>query len=293
MDGKTEDYIRRLRRVLEHIDSHLEDELSLERLSAVACFSKFHFHRQFSELFGVSLHEYVKLRRFKRASYELAFRPAVRIIDIALASGYESHEAFTRAFKKSIGQTPSQFRAEPLWEPWHDSYGPHRTLRSRYMSVSYRPEDVKIVDFPRTRVAALMHRGDPRKLGETIRTFITWRKEAHLRPSISATFNVAHDDPNSTPPEQFRFELCAASDRPIADNGYGVVERFLPEGRCAVLRHIGSDDTLENAIRYLYAEWLPSSGEELRDFPLFFQRVRFFPDVPEHEAIVDVHLPLR
>jgi DNA gyrase inhibitor GyrI len=46
-------------------------------------------------------------------------------------------------------------------------------------------------------------------------------------------------------------------------------------------------------LKYLYATWLPASGEELRDFPLYLQRVRFFPDVPEHEAIVDVFLPLR
>jgi AraC family transcriptional regulator len=44
---------------------------------------------------------------------------------------------------------------------------------------------------------------------------------------------------------------------------------------------------------YLYAEWLPNSGEELRDYPLYFQRIRFFPDVPEHEAVTDIFLPLR
>ena len=64
-------------------------------------------------------------------------------------------------------------------------------------------------------------------------------------------------------------------------------------GRCAVLRHLGSDDMLGESVRYLYSEWLPRSGEELRDSPLFFQRVHFFPDVPEHEAITDIFLPLR
>jgi AraC family transcriptional regulator len=43
----------------------------------------------------------------------------------------------------------------------------------------------------------------------------------------------------------------------------------------------------------LYLEWLPQSEEELRDFTLYFQRVSFFPDVPEHEAITDVFLPLK
>ena len=54
----------------------------------------------------------------------------------------------------------------------------------------------------------------------------------------------------------------------------------------------GSDDTLEDTVSFLYSQWLPQSGEELRDFPLFFQRVNLFPSVPEHEAITDVFLPL-
>ena len=44
---------------------------------------------------------------------------------------------------------------------------------------------------------------------------------------------------------------------------------------------------------YLYTTWLPASGEEPRDFPLYLQRVRFFPNVPEHEAIIDILLPIR
>jgi AraC family transcriptional regulator len=67
----------------------------------------------------------------------------------------------------------------------------------------------------------------------------------------------------------------------------------IPGGRCAVLRVIGSSDDLRPAAEFLYRDWLPVSGEELRDFPLYAQRVRFFPDVPEHEAITDLFLPLQ
>src|SRR5690606_40690953 len=71
-----------------------------------------------------------------------------------------------------------------------------------------------------------------------------------------------------------------------------VKTKSIPAGRCAVLRHVGSDNTLGESIRWLYSDWLPQSGESLRDFPLFLRRVRFFPDVPEHEAISDIYLPL-
>ena len=56
---------------------------------------------------------------------------------------------------------------------------------------------------------------------------------------------------------------------------------------------VGSSDDLEPAALFLYRDWLPASGEETRDFPLYCQRVSLFPNVPEHEAITDLFLPLR
>ena len=149
-----------------------------------------------------------------------------------------------------------------------------------------KPErrQVEIVHFPETHVAAFEHRGDPRHLGHSIARFIAWRKQNHLPPRISATYNIVYDD--------FRYDLCAATNQPIAENAFGIVAKTIPAGRCAVLRHIGSDEHLAATVRYLYSEWLPDSGEEPRDFPVFFQRVRFFPDVPEHEAVTDIFLPL-
>lgn len=60
-----------------------------------------------------------------------------------------------------------------------------------------------------------------------------------------------------------------------------------------MLRHVGSDDNLGLALKFLYTEWLPQSGEELRDFPPYVQRLRFFPEVPEHTAVTDAFLPLK
>jgi AraC family transcriptional regulator len=285
-------YRRRFRAVLEHIDAHLDQDLTLDRLSGVAAFSKYHFHRQFSLLFGIAVHKYVQLVRSKRASYQLAFRSG-RIIDVALSNGYESHEAFSRAFKKATGQTPSEFREQPQWEPWHATHQPLSELRNLHMKPEHRPEDVKIVLFPETRVATLQHRGDPARIEETIARFIAWRKQNRLPRDVSATFNLLYNDPAETPPDEFRLDLCAVTPRAVAENPFGVVEGTIPAGRCALLRHHGSDDTLAETLRYLYSSWLPASGEEPRDFPLYVQRIRFFPDVREHEAISDVFLPLK
>ena len=282
----------RFRQVLKYIDAHLDEDLAVERLSRVAALSKYHFHRQFTVRFGIGVARYVQLSRLKRASYQLAFRALSPIIALACASGYEGPEAFARAFKKTTGQSPSAFRQAPQWEAWHAAYQPLNTVRIYHMTPAYRADQVRIVDFPETRVAVLAHRGDPKHIGASIRQFIEWRRHNHLSPAVSATFNIVYDDPEDTDPDAYRLDLCAAVDHPVAPNPFGVVAKTLPAGRCAVLRHIGSDAHLRDTVTYLYADWLPGSGETLREFPLYFQRVRLFPDVPECEAVTDVFLPL-
>lgn len=59
-------YHDRMKRALDHIDRHLDDQLDLATVSGVAAFSKFHFHRQFTAIFGLSVHRYVQLSRMKR-----------------------------------------------------------------------------------------------------------------------------------------------------------------------------------------------------------------------------------
>ncbi len=285
-------YRARLLRVVAYIDANLGDELTLDVLAGIAAFSKFHVHRQFAALFGLSIFEVVHLARLKRASYQLVFARR-SVLDVALDAGYESPESFARAFKKRFGQTPSEWRAAPDWIAWHDAIGPLHQLRRDHMPNVPTSAAVRIVDFPETRVAVLEHRGDHRQLGDTIRTFIAWRRENRLPPRTSATFNLLYNDPDTTPPEQFHMDLCAAVEGPVPANELGIVERVIPAGRCASLRLVGSDQGLGAALDCLYREWLPSSGEEPRDFPPFVHRVTLYPDVPEHEAITDVFLPLK
>lgn len=286
-------YRARFRKVLEYIDAHLDEDLAVERLSRLAAFSKYHFHRQFAALFGISVYKYVQLNRLKRASYQLAFRDNRQIIDIALANGYEGPESFARAFKKIVGQSPSEFRKQPQWIPWYATYQPMNDLRIDHMKKEFRTDQVRIINVDDIKVAVFEHRGDPKLLGNSIRKFIEWRKQNHLPPRVSATFNIVYDNPTETNPDDYRFDLCAATERAVVENPFGVVGKTIAGGRCAVLRHVGADDNLVDTVTYLYSEWLPQSGEELRDFPLYLQRVSFFPDVPEHETITDVFLPLK
>jgi AraC family transcriptional regulator len=215
------------------------------------------------------------------------------MIDIALDSGYDNPDSFSRTFKKSTGQTPTESRKQLEWVSWQETCDVLADLRKTYMKMNHQLSDVKIVDFKVTQVGVLEHRGDPKLLGNSIAQFIAWRKHNHLHPTHNETFNILYDDPNDTNPDRFRLDLCAAIDRETNDKPYGVIRKTIPAGRCAALRHIGSDDNLGQSISYLYKEWLPQSGEEPGDFPLFLHRVHFSPDVPENEMILDLHLPLK
>lgn len=278
--------------VLQYIDSHLEESLSLEHLAAAFALSPYHFHRQFSLHCGMPLHRYIQLNRLKRASYRLAFRERGELLDLALETGYESCEAFARAFKKATGQTPGEFRKQPQWQNWYTLGQSLDEVRESYMKWQYSVEQVQIVDFPATSVVVLEHHGRPDKLAQSIRQFIAWRRENKLHPRVSATYNLLYGDPREVEPDDFRLDLCVATAIDPGENDLGLVARTIPAGRCARLRHQGAEATLGQAVRFLYVHWLPDSGERLRDFPLFLQRVSFYPDVPEHEAIVDIFLPL-
>lgn len=288
-----QNYHARMQRVLDYIDQHLDDDLDLDVLSSVAAFSKFHFHRQFSTTFGLSVHRYVQLARMKRASYRLAYRDAQSVTGIAMDAGYDAPDAFARAFRQRFGQSPSSFRKSPAWEPWFAAFGPLDTARSKLMQRTFTPADVTIRDLAPIPVAIMEHRGDPALIGATIQRFIAWRKATGLTPKTSPTFNVFHSDPHTTPLSEYRMDLCVGTDRPIDWEDGQIKAGVIPGGRCAVLRVIGNTDNLEPAALYLYREWLPASGEETRDFPIYCQRLRFFPEVPEHEAVAELFLPLK
>jgi len=280
-------YARRFERVFEYIDRHLDEPLSLDRLSRVANFSKFHFHRQFSQYAGIGVLAYVRLLRLKRASHRLVFHRHERVIDIALGAGFESPEAFARAFRQAFGQSPSQFRKSPRWQPWSERFRlPHRQRRTQM--------NVRIVDFEETLVALLAHRGAPERVNDSALKFIAWRKESGLSPvKTSRTFGIAYDDPDATEPELFRFDICGSVSGEVPENPQGVVGGVIPGGRCAVVRHLGSLDRIGESIYPLYREWLPESGEELRDSPLFFHYLNLIPAVAEHELATDIYLPLK
>lgn len=161
------------------------------------------------------------------------------------------------------------------------------------MTQTFTPDQVTIREVAPIRVAMFEHRGDPQTLEATIQRFIAWRKAAGLSPRTNPTFNIWHTERRPVNPADYRMDLCVGlhDGAPIVDRGEGVREGVIPGGRCAVLRVTGDTHNLEPAALYLYRDWLPASGEEMRDFPIYCQR--FFLDEPEQGTAAELHLPLK
>lgn len=284
-------YRQRLQKVLAFIEANTDTAPDSETLSKLAHLSKYHFHRQFSLCFGISPFALIRSLKLKKAAYQLAFRTQLTVTDIAFQAGFENAESFSRVFRQLSGQSPSGFRKAPDWDYWHQQ---DKVLSDIAGAIMTEPlvYQVQRVDFPGISVAVFEHKGAPHQLMHSIRRFIDWRKSQKLAPAKSRTFNLVYDDPATVPTQDYRFDLCCEFNGVLADNTDAIVLKQIPAGPCAMIRHTGSDEQLAQVIRYLYSVWLDETQTELRDFPLFFERVHFFPDVPQHQAVTDIYLPI-
>ena len=162
------------------------------------------------------------------------------------------------------------------------------------MKIIYEPEDVTIRNVPSTPVAIMEHRGDRARLPDTIQRFIAWRKAAGLSPDTSSTFNIFRSERIPMNPEDYSMDLCVNTDQPIGPDDKEMKAGLIPGGRCAVLRVAHNTNNLEPAALYLYREWLPASGEEPRDFPIYCQRhFSVLPNVQVPEVVCELFLPLK
>ena len=104
-----QEYITRLCTVLEYIDQHIDDNLTLDLASRIANFSKFHFERMFKSYTNQSFHRYIKQRRIDKAE-TLLVNPELTITQAAAGAGFSSLTTFNRVFKEIKNCTPSEFK---------------------------------------------------------------------------------------------------------------------------------------------------------------------------------------
>ena len=279
-DSRSE-YEKRMHRVLEHIDRHLDQPLDLATLAEVAYFSPFHFHRLFAAWMGETLGDYLRRRRVELAAMRLLSQPRLRVLNAALSVGFGSGEAFSRAFKGRFGCSPSAWRAqygrrfEAKRNPGEAYSNPDQGIFFREMqhgasrnAQSEAPMKVLLVDRAPTPVAYLRYTGS---YGEPIFRF--WQETAYpwlLKNGLleRPRYGISHDDPSVTEPELCRYDACA--EVPPQYKPFGnVLTTTIPGGRYAVLHFKGTVDQVGEAWNRLLRDWLPSSGLQLDARPCF------------------------
>ena len=142
------EWMDHLNSIMEYVEGHLDGELDTDEISRLAACPFAMFQRVFTVITGITFTEYVRSRKLMRALRDLQ-RTDDRIIDIALRCGYESPDAFTVAFRRAMGVSPSQLRRENASAAYH----PPLRFKLRITGVTNMAEIIKTYsqDMPRTR----------------------------------------------------------------------------------------------------------------------------------------------
>jgi AraC family transcriptional regulator len=272
-------------RAVERIARSLDDALDLEALARHAALSPFHFHRVFRGLVGETPLELHRRLRLERAALALCEGPTPGVTEIAFAAGYDSHEAFTRAFRQHYGAPPSAFRlrAQDFRETCHSE--PPTRIAARCgvhvragrvdlgALVLTRPGDtvmnVVIERYPARRLATVRHTGPYAEIAEAFHRLGSVAADsglyAHVEPAMLALY---HDDPETTPIPELRSDaaLVVTDD---AELPAGLTEVTLPAGRYARATHRGDYAGLGDAWARFMGQWLPASGERVGAAPSY------------------------
>jgi AraC family transcriptional regulator len=292
-------YKERILRVLVHIQDHLGEDLPLETLARVACFSPHHFHRIFGAMVGESVKEHIRRLRLERAAYRLQFGNQ-RVTDIVFDAGYETHESFTRAFRAMFGTSPSRFRK--LQRDRMRAVGPpgvHYLPEGRLADFNPvqrggPPMNVRITTLTPMKVAFLRHVGpyEDEGLGRTWDRLLFWAGQRGLLGPRTKLLGIDHDNPHVTPPDKLRYDACVATDKPVEPEG-DVGTQDIPGGEYAVVTHKGPYETLPETYARLYGEWLPQSGREPAEAPGFQHYRTTLRETAPQDLVTDIYVPLQ
>lgn len=280
-----------------HITSNLDAALDLRTLAAGACLSPFHFHRVFRGMVGETPLELIRRLRMERAAWQLINTDRT-VITIAFDAGYETHEAFTRAYRACYNSSPSGFRRRR--SPFIEiaaRCGMHFSADGR--APRFIPRDsggrtmaVEIKEMPELRVATVRHTGPYNQISEAFERLGEIAGPAGLvsQPG-AAMLGIYHDDPDSTPPDQLRSEaaLVVPENMPLPE---GVVEQHLPAGRYACALHVGPYEQLGDAWARFMGEWLPASGHRIGNGASYEIYLNDPTNTPKEELRTEIYISI-
>lgn len=306
-------YIEDMQNVLDFIEVHLEEELNINKLSEMALLSKFYFQRLFDKLVGVSVMEYVRLRRVARAAEEI--KKDVRISDVAFKYGFNSCETFIRSFKSVYDLTPTEYQKSGI--PLAHFYKPDLSIKYRMvdMGVPVIASGVMLEIGSRQlekeiKMAGVLQKCRMQPAGQD-NPGMAWSKlfssksdiKCQSLPHVEFGISLPNDEPGT-------FNYLAAVQVDEFRNSEQEFYRFiLPAGLYIVCTFQAEDfykltnEALDKAFQYLLQTWLPNniryemSGmyavelydhRSLKDHPLPEQKLPSNDGLPEIPPEMDI-----
>lgn len=290
------DYRQALEQAVIYIETYLGENIKVEEVANAAGYSYYHLNRQFTAILGESVGSYIKKRRLADAAKKLLYSDQ-KIIDIAMESGFESSESFSRAFKAAYRASPQAYRKNRL-----DTFiGAKRRLDTGLLHHLVRNVTVhpRIAELPPIKVAGL--RGETslqdNKLPEL------WKRASALFPQIphrlagGRGFGICEaccENTLYTMNGGVRFtEVAGVEVSSLEDLDSPFVGKQLPGGRYAVFTHRGSLQTLSQTFDYIWGTWFLTTKEQLdnrEDFELYDERFLGY-NHPNSE--LDLYIPVR
>jgi len=267
--GRLMDSLTSMNNAMQYIEEHLTDDIDYSEVSKIACCSEYHFKRMFSFLSGIGLSEYIRRRRLTLAALDLK-DTNLRIIDVAVKYGYDSADAFSRAFHSMHGILPSEARSENTQLKAYPRMTFQLSIKGgcemNYRIVEKGP--FKLVGIKK-RVPIIFKGVNPEiaKMAELLTPEIIKQLKAisNVEPTgiISASVNFSEGRMEEKG-ELDHYIGVATSSNETAD--FDVLK--IDASTWAIFESIGPfPETLQNVWGRIYSEWFPSSGYEVASGP--------------------------
>lgn len=284
--------MKRFQRGIDFIEAHLFEPFTLDEVASAATLSTYHFARTFRALMGETVMDYARRRRLTLAAVRLV-EEDVRLIELALETGFESQEAFSRAFKRQFHKTPGAWRKSGARLMANTRHAPDLSqLVHTKEKITMEP---RFVETEKIMVIGLMANfNDESKKGipDLWAAFAPRMGEINARiegTTYGVCFPAALNEEN--------FDYMAAV--PVSNFDAvpeGMVARTVPAHKFAVFTHKTGDDSLHNdlqkSVQYIWGTWLPNSGYEharVPDFELYDERM----DTITGKGEFDLYLPVK
>ncbi len=316
------EYISRINRVIDYVESHIDEELSLEKLAKVANFSRFHFHRIFRAITGETLNQFIQRVRLEKAAVLLITNESTSITGIAFDCGFSGSSPFSRAFRNHFNMSASQYRLEKRHNGSNncstDSKNSQmiRKIRkdydtsSRYIDeLNHNPKwriemqdlqetTIEVKNMPEFHVVYARHtgpyKGDSKLFEDLFTKLFTWAGSRDLiRFPETKVLAVYHDSPEITDEDKLRTSACiTVPEDTLVDGDIG--KMTIAGGKYAVAHfELAKSDEYEKAWNMVYGEWLPQSGYQPDNRLCYEMYLNDPKEDPEGKHIVEICIPVK